>query len=149
MALNRRTFLLATGTTIAGAAVAVPAHARELAWETALPANSFASYSALESGWNYLYPWGSDHNGTARMYASRTDHNHVYLESGGVLVLKGSRITWDEGKSNKDPYLPIHYHAGAIHSKLQVVVNDQFPAVGGEGRVPGAFRRAAPGRRSG
>jgi hypothetical protein len=142
MALNRRTFLLATGTTIAAAAVAgpTPAQASELAWETALPANSFASYSALESSWNYLYPWGSDHNGTARMYASKTDHNHVYLESGGVLVLKGSRITWDEGNSSKDPYLPIHYHAGAIHSKLQVVVNDQFPQweVKGEFQAPSA-----------
>ncbi|TCO26203.1 hypothetical protein EV652_10794 [Kribbella steppae] len=97
------------------------------AWETVIDTTTFASYSALQASWNYLYPWGSDHNGTARMYASSSDHNHVYLESGGVLVLKASRITWDEGNSSSDPFLPIHYHSGAIHAKPQVLVNDQFP----------------------
>lgn len=42
--------------------------------------NTFTNYATLEQYWNYLYPWGSDHNGSARMYASATDHNHVYLD---------------------------------------------------------------------
>ena len=30
---------------------------------TVIPSNSFSSISTLEQYWNYLYPWGSDHNG--------------------------------------------------------------------------------------
>ncbi|KAF4597913.1 hypothetical protein EYR38_006305 [Pleurotus pulmonarius] len=30
---------------------------------TVIPSNSFSSVSTFESFWNYLYPWGSDHNG--------------------------------------------------------------------------------------
>ena len=150
---SRRTALKRIAAT-AAAAVAVPllgpvdpARAADTAaekigataWETLLD-GSFASRSTLESAWNYLYPWGSDHNGTARMYASSTDNNHLYLSPSGVLNLKASRITWDEGNSSKDPYLPIHYHSAAIHAKRQVLVNDQFPnyEVRGEFQAPSA-----------
>jgi galactan endo-beta-1,3-galactanase len=95
-------------------------------WETVLDNSSFESYTAFENAWNYLYPWGSDHNGTARMYGSTSDHNHIYL-NGGTLTLKAARINWNEGNSSSDPYLPIRYHSGAVHAKAQVLVNDQFP----------------------
>lgn len=111
----------------AEAAKAAEAAARTMAWETVIDVDTFDSYSALESNWNYLYPWGPDHNGTARMYGSPSDHNHISIESPGVLTLKASRISWDEGNSSADPHLPIHYHSGAIHAKQHVVVNDQFP----------------------
>ena len=88
---------------------------------------SFSDYTTFESYWNYLYPWGSDHNGTARMYGSSTDHNHIYLDGSGVLHIKAAHITWNEGTSSASPHLPIHYHSGAVHAKFQVVVNDQFP----------------------
>ena len=105
-------------------------------WETVLE-NSFTSYTTFEAAWNYLYPWGSDHNGTARMYGSSTDHNHIYL-SNGVLTIKAARITWDEGTSSSDPHLPIHYHSGAVNTKLHILVNDQFPnwEVRGDFQVP-------------
>ncbi|MDX8051693.1 family 16 glycosylhydrolase [Lentzea sp. BCCO 10_0798] len=106
------------------AASTTPANAA--AWEEVIGTGSFSGYGALESEWNYRYPWGSDHNGTARMYASSSDHNHVSL-SGGVLTVKATRISWDEGNSSADPHLPIRYHSGAIHAKEHVVVNDQFP----------------------
>jgi len=95
-------------------------------WETVLDASSFATYTAFENTWNYLYPWGSDHNGTARMYGSTSDHNHIYLNA-GTLTLKAARINWNEGNSSSDPHLPIRYHSGAVHAKAQVLVNDQFP----------------------
>lgn len=95
-------------------------------WETVLDGNSFASYTAFEAAWNYLYPWGSDHNGTARMYGSSTDHNHIYLNN-GILTIKAAKITWDEGTSSSSPYLAIHYHSGAINTKEHVLVNEQFP----------------------
>lgn len=142
MTFSRRALLLSAGSAALDAAVARPAAADvgAQAWETVIDTSTFASYSALESTWNYLYPWGSDHNGTARMYASPSDHNHVCLEPGGVLVLKASRISWDEGTSSKDPHLPIRYHSGAIHSKAHVVVTDQYPTweVKGEFRAPSA-----------
>ncbi|KAG5651684.1 hypothetical protein H0H81_007815 [Sphagnurus paluster] len=49
---------------ITGALVALPF---AQAVTTVIPANSFSSYSTFETYWNYLYPWGSDHNGSARM----------------------------------------------------------------------------------
>jgi hypothetical protein len=135
---RRRTLLTGAAATAAAAALplAQPRPARAAAWETVLD-GSFASYETLEASWNYLYPWGSDHNGTARMYGSPTDHHHVYLEN-GVLVLKATRIDWDEGNSSADPYLPIRYHSGAMHAKHQVLVSDQFPdyEIKGEFQAP-------------
>ncbi|MFN8074946.1 MAG: hypothetical protein U0Q15_05940 [Kineosporiaceae bacterium] len=71
-------------------------------WETVIDSSSLTDWASFEKTWNYLYPWGSDHNGSARMYGSSTDHNHVQL-SGGVLSLLATRITWDEGNSGANP----------------------------------------------
>lgn len=38
--------------------------------EIVIPSNSFDSYDDLEAYWNYLYPWGSDHNGCASSFLS-------------------------------------------------------------------------------
>lgn len=98
---------------------------------------SFNDYTSFEQKWNYLYPWGSDHNGTARMYGSTTDHNHVFL-GGGELNIKATRITWDEGNSPHDPWLPIRYHSGAIHLKEQITFTDALPywEIRGDFQVP-------------
>lgn len=108
-------------------------------WQTLVDGSSFGSYTALERSWNYGYPWGGDHNGTARMYGSPSDHNHVYLTPGGVLNLKATQISWDEGTSGAQPHLPIRYHSGAVHAKSQVVVNDRYPnyEVRGQFQAPG------------
>lgn len=92
-------------------------------WEDVITPSAFNNKENLDAEFNYYYPWGRDHNGTARMYGYP---DHVY-PSGGVLTLTAVKITWDEGSSTKDPYLPIHYHSGAVHAKDQIVVNDQFP----------------------
>jgi beta-glucanase (GH16 family) len=141
-AFGRRTLLTLAG--VAGAAVAGAPPASSATWETVL-SGSFANRAALEAGWYYRYPWGSDHNGSARMYASSSDINHVYLETSGVLTIKATRITWDEGTSSADPYLPIRYHSGALHARQQVLVTDQFPnwEVKGEFQAP-ATRGAWP-----
>ena len=134
---HRRTLLVAGAAGLAGSVLG--GRAAAATWETVLD-NSFTDRQALEASWHYLYPWGSDHNGTARMYASSTDINHVYLPSPGVLAIKASHITWDEGTSSADPHLPIHYHSGAIHARQQVLVTDQFPnwEVKGEFQAPSA-----------
>jgi hypothetical protein len=113
--------------------------ARAATWETVIDASSFTDYGTFEARWAYLYPWGSDHNGSARMYGSSIDHNHVSL-SGGTLTLHAARISWDEGTSGATPHLPIRYHSGAVHAKDQVVVTDQFPnwEVKGEFQAPSA-----------
>lgn len=86
-----------------------------------IPTSSFADQVAFDQHWNYLYPWGEDHNGTARM-----KQEQVKIEN-GELHITADRLTTPEGKSTKDPHLPIAYHAGAIHSKALVKVDDDYP----------------------
>jgi galactan endo-beta-1,3-galactanase len=107
----------------------IPCHtqADSAGWETIIDHQSFASYPSFEKNWNYLYPWGSDHNGTARMYAGRNDHTYVSLQKGNVLCLLARPVKENEGNSNKHPFLPIRYHSGAIHAKHQVTVSDAWP----------------------
>lgn len=100
-------------------------------------ASSFNNYTTFEQKWNYLYPWGSDHNGTARMYGNSTDHNHIYL-TGTDLNILATRINWNEGNSPHDPYLPIRYHSGAIHLKEKITFTDALPywEIRGDFQVP-------------
>lgn len=135
---DRRKLLVAGAAGIAGSVLGT-GNASAQAWETVL-SGSFTNRQTLERDFLYRYPWGSDHNGSARMYASSTDINHVYLESSGVLAIKATRINWDEGTSSSDPHLPIRYHSGAIHARQQILVNDQFPnwEVKGEFQAPSA-----------
>ena len=103
-------------------------------WETVIGTGTFADKSTFESTWNYYYPWGRDHNGSARMYGYP---DHVY-PSGGVLTITAQQITWDEGYSSASPYLKIKYHSGAIHAKENILINDQYPnyEIRGEFQVP-------------
>jgi hypothetical protein len=103
----------------------------------AVDTTTFYDYAVFEEAWDYLYPWGSDHNGSARMYASSTDHSQVSLQD-GILTIKATRIYTDEGKSTADPYLAIKYHSGAIHLKKQIKVTDDLPywEIRGEFQTP-------------
>ncbi|GAA1871459.1 hypothetical protein [Myceligenerans crystallogenes] len=127
---------------LAGAAAAPAAsgaESRKSAWQTLIDGSSFNSRAALESEWNYLYPWGSDHNGTARMYASSTNSTHLWVSPAGQLNIKATP-TSGEGYSSKDPHLPIHYRSAAIHAKDRIVVNDTYPdyEIRGEFQAPSA-----------
>ena len=97
--------------------------------------DSLKDYQTFEKYWNYLYRKGSDHNGSARMVGSSKDHSHIYLEN-KVIVLKATRIYENVGNSLRYPFLPIHYYSGAIHSKLQIKVNEQYP----EYEIKGQFK---------
>lgn len=134
--LSRRGLISGTAALAASAALAAKAPSAHAA--DVLIQNSFTDYTTFEKNWNYLYPWGSDHNGSARMVGNSTDHRQIYLDSGGVLTLKATRISGDEGNSTHDPYLPIHYHSGAVHAKQRVTVTDQYPnwIVSGDFQVP-------------
>ena len=100
-------------------------------------AGSLKDYKTFEKYWNYLYPWGSDHNGSARMYGSSNDYSQIYLQN-NQIVLKATRIYTNEGKSKKYPNLKINYHSGAIHAKEHILINDQYPdyEIKGEFKAP-------------
>lgn len=107
-------------------------------WETVISSNSFSNYTSFEKEWNYLYPWGEDHNGSARMVASPKDHSFLSLESGNVLHIKSDYITEDIGTSKQNPNLKIKYRSGAIHAKQFVTVSDMYPVyeVSGDFKAP-------------
>ncbi|KAF3922345.1 hypothetical protein AA313_de0200912 [Arthrobotrys entomopaga] len=90
------------------------------------------SFSSFSSNWNYLYPWGSDHNGSARM---KQDHVSV---SNGVLTLTATRLSSQDGTSSASPYPAIWYYSGTVYAKQTVVINDQFPnyEIRGEFKAP-------------
>ena len=88
-----------------------------------LDSTSFNTREKFLSHWNMFYPWGTDHNGTARMY-----EENVTIEANGVLKIKSEWVgKINEGNSSKDPYLPIKFHSGAIHFKKQIKVTEDFP----------------------
>src|ERR1051325_4937053 len=91
-----------------------------VSWVTLLPTSSFNSYSTY---WNNLYPWGSDHNGSARM---RTQN---IATSGGVLTMTAYPGTVSDKPS-------IHYFSGTCYAKQQVTVSASWP----KWRVSGEFQ---------
>lgn len=94
---------------------------------------SFVSADSLWKYWDMLYPWGSDHNGSARMYA-----DNVSLLGNNTLRISAFRVPQTEGKSGADPYLTIAYHSGAIHAKQKIELTDQEPywVISGDFQVP-------------
>jgi galactan endo-beta-1,3-galactanase len=105
-----------------------PVNARVL-----LDSTSFSSKDKFESLWNNFYPWGTDHNGSARMYPEQ-----VKLEAGGVLRIDANRTEVWEGNSTADPWLRIYYHSGAIHLKEKITVSNTYPSwiISGDFQVP-------------
>jgi beta-glucanase (GH16 family) len=76
-----------------------------------IPSTSFNSPSDFNTDWNYLYPWGTDHNGAARMARSQ-----VSL-SNGVLTLTAKRAEGEKPATHGGKQIPIRYLSGAIHAK--------------------------------
>ncbi|KAI1768984.1 concanavalin A-like lectin/glucanase domain-containing protein [Hypoxylon sp. FL1150] len=75
---------------------------------TIIPTTSFNSQADFDADWSYNYPWGTDHNGGARM-----DKSQVQL-SNGTATLKAKKVTgqpdaWHGGRAIK-----INYLSGAI-----------------------------------
>jgi hypothetical protein len=81
--------------------------------ETLVDGTSFNDWTALQSEWNYNYPWGDTHNGSAKMYPGQLSL------SGGVLTI--TAVTPDpNGSSYK-------YASGAIHAKDDICITEQYP----------------------
>lgn len=84
-----------------------PANAKHIM----IPATSFNSQTDFDTDWNYLYPWGSDHNGAARMKESQA------TLSNGVLTLTATRVDGEPPAEHGGQQIAIRYLAGAVHAK--------------------------------
>ncbi|KAF5383277.1 hypothetical protein D9615_005041 [Tricholomella constricta] len=100
---------------IAGTLVSAP-FAR--AATTVIPSSSFSSYSTFESYWAYLYPWGSDHNGSARMKGSSTDHSNIVVASSTLSLIATPTSNPNPPTSTSNPHPAIHYARRASHDLL-------------------------------
>jgi beta-galactosidase len=101
-------------------------------WETVVDGNSFASTNSFQDKWSYNYPWGTDHNGSARM-----DPTNI-LVSEGQVTITASPVNHYQGRSSKNPHLAIHYVSGTFYLKQQITINRQYPAwdISGQFKVP-------------
>lgn len=101
-------------------------------WETILDNNSFQNQKEFKQEWNLFYPWGTDHNGTARMYKDQIEIDN------GVLKLTADPVKKKEGKSTSDPHLDINFHSGAVYAKHQILINEANPVykISGEFKAP-------------
>lgn len=112
-----------------------------------IPTTCFDSYTSLEEYFSYLYPWGSDHNGSARMVGNSTDHDYISVES-GTLTLVAKPTT---GQPPASGGLKINYLSGAVHSKKTFTVEAgsgfdieaEFQATTGKGTWPAFWLNGA------
>ncbi|MCL6218203.1 hypothetical protein [Zunongwangia pacifica] len=97
--------------------------------------SSFSSLENFNKDWNMLYPWGADHNGSARMFEENVNLND------GVLQIHSEWIDWAwEGYSTADPHLRITFHSGAVHAKQKIQVTEELPdwEISGDFKAPTA-----------
>ncbi len=93
--------------TVAGAAVA----------KTAIPKTSFNSQNDFDAVWAYNYPWGTDHNGAARM-----DKSQVKLED-GVMTITAKRVNGQKPAHHGGKDIAIRYLAGTISAREHFTVS--------------------------
>lgn len=85
-----------------------------------IPTTSFSSRSLFEKYWSYNYPWGTDHNGAARMSASQvalsntTDGTGVEL---GTLTLTAKRVSGQKPATHGGKQIAIKYLSGTVWAK--------------------------------
>ncbi|TRM60362.1 glycoside hydrolase family 16 protein [Schizophyllum amplum] len=112
---------------------------------TIIPKDSFSSFDDF---WAYLYPWGSDHNGSARMAES-----NVAVASGTLTLKATPTSNASPPTSAADPHLNINYISGAVHAKEQITVTaensytvyGEFSAPTDVGTWPAFWLNAASG----
>lgn len=73
-----------------------------------IPSTSFNSQNNFNTYWAYNYPWGTDHNGGARMNSA-----HVSV-GGGKLTLTADKVS---GQPATSAGTPIHYLSGTVYAK--------------------------------
>jgi len=83
---------------------------------TMIPNTCFDSQANFDTDWANFYPWGTDHNGAARMNAAR-----IAL-SNKSLLLTAVPVTGQPPASSGGKSIPIHYLSGTVHAKEQFTV---------------------------
>ncbi|KAL0943441.1 glycoside hydrolase family 16 protein [Colletotrichum truncatum] len=79
--------------------------------QTIIPKTSFDSQSTFDTYWKPYYPWGTDHNGSARM-------NKTNIQvSNGVLTLTAKKVTGQPPASHGGKKIAINYFSGAVYAK--------------------------------
>ncbi|KAH8425185.1 glycoside hydrolase family 16 protein [Aspergillus melleus] len=114
---------------------------------TLIPTTAFYSVSSLEEYFAYLYPWGSDHNGSARMKGNSTDQEYISVAD-GTLTLVAKRVSGEEPTSGGQE---INYLSGAVHSATTFTVEEgsgfnieaEFQAPVGTGTWPAFWLNGA------
>lgn len=86
---------------------------------TLIPSTCFDDYASLEEYFNYLYPWGSDHNGSARMVGNSTDHDYIAINPAGQLTITAEPVSGQPATSGGTA---INYLSGAVHAKQHFTV---------------------------
>jgi hypothetical protein len=101
-------------------------------WETLVDGSSFDSQANFNNFWNYNYPWGTDHNGTARMNATNVTF------ASGIVTFTSHPSNHFEGFSSSTPHLQIRYNAATIYLKQTIVICSQYPVwdISGQFMVP-------------
>lgn len=89
---------------------------------TIIPSNSFSSYELLQTYWNYLYPWGSDHNGSARMVGNSSYHENIAVASNTLSLIATPTSGAVPPTSTASPHYDIHYASGTVYAKEQITV---------------------------
>src|SRR5271168_1259470 len=117
MSLNFRRFTALVSGLLAGFLAAGLSDRAHATWETLVDGTSFNNVNAFTNQWNYNYPWGTDHNGSARMNATNT------TVSSGMVTLTSSLTNTYEGASSLPPYLTIRYNSGTFYLKQQITIS--------------------------
>ncbi|KAL5404734.1 hypothetical protein PMIN03_008931 [Paraphaeosphaeria minitans] len=84
---------------------------------TIIPKTVFDSTSSLTQYFSYNYPWGTDHNGGARMAAS-----HAVISTAGTLTLTAQKISSQPPATHGGKQIPISYLSGAVSAKQHFTI---------------------------
>ncbi|KAJ4360315.1 uncharacterized protein N0V89_000876 [Didymosphaeria variabile] len=79
---------------------------------TLIPKTVFDSTSSLTQYFSYNYPWGTDHNGGARMAPS-----HAVISTAGTLTLTAQKVSGQPPATHGGKQIPINYLSGAVFAK--------------------------------
>lgn len=88
---------------------------------TVIPNSCFNSQADFSANFNDLYPWGTDHNGAARMNASQIN------VSNGVLTLTAQPVSGQPPAHSGGQTIAINYLSGTVYAK------DYFTVAAGGG----------------
>lgn len=82
-----------------------------LAVRTIIPTTSFDSQADFDADWAVNYPWGTDHNGGARMNPSQIKY------SNGTLTLTAKKVSGQSPATSGGKTIAINYLSGTVHAK--------------------------------